>query len=351
MANPCAITSYLDRLQQTAHALSGVLAESQVIQITLEQAIAALGARGAVARLLSPEGDELVPAGASGLNDSFFLCGRVDTKDSELVRQVLEGELVVIPDVTREPAYPQSEAAAQEGLQGLIAVPMRVRARVQGVLCVYLDATDELGEHELLMASALADLGALALEKTNLHQSLLHIAAALNSTLELQPMLQQVLQATVKEMQLKAASVRLLDPKQDVLRLVAAYGLGPAYLDKGDVHVARSPVDQSALRGGPIVLYDVEYETGFEYPQEAVHEGIRSVLVVPLMLKERTLGVMRVYSVRPRHFSPVSIQFLSSVAGLVALAIENAELHGALKEHLADLELDLAEWHRFLALG
>lgn len=339
------------RLQQMAQALSSAFAKSQVIQIMLQQTIAALGARGVVARLLSPEGDELLPVGALGLDDSFYLSGRVDAADNELLRQVLAGEVVVIPDVAHEPSYPHREAARRQGLKGAIAVPMQVRARVLGVLCIYLDTTDEPTEQELLLASALGDLGALALEKADLHQSLLHIAAALNSTLELQPMLEQVLQATVTEMQLKAASVRLLDPEQNVLRLVAAYGLGRAYLDKGDVHVGRSPVDQSALRGEPIVLYDVETEIGFEYPQEAAYEGIRSVLVVPLKLKERSLGVMRVYSVRPRHFSPVSIQFLSSVVGLVALAVENAELHAALKAHLADLELDVAEWHRFLALG
>jgi GAF domain-containing protein len=73
--------------------------------------------------------------------------------------------------------------------------------------------------------------------------------------------------------------------------------------------------------------------------------------VVPLSLKDRTLGVMRVYSARPRHFGHVAIRFLSSVAGLVALAIENAELYATLQARYEDLKLDLAEWYRFLALG
>jgi GAF domain-containing protein len=60
---------------------------------------------------------------------------------------------------------------------------------------------------------------------------------------------------------------------------------------------------------------------------------------------------MRVYSARPRHFSNVGITFLTSVAGLVALAIERAELHAVLREQYEDLKLDVAEWHRFLALG
>jgi GAF domain-containing protein len=346
-----AATSYLGRLQQTAHALSNALSESQVVQILLEQVVSALAARGALVRLLSPDDDKLLPAGSRGLRDTFILSGRLDATESQLVRRALAGEVVVIADVTRDPAYPDPTAAAREGLRGLIAVPMRVRGRVLGLLCVYHDAAGELGAQEQSLVSALADLGALALEKVYLHQSLLHIAEALNSTLELRPMLRQVLQATIDEMGLKAASIRLLDSKGQLLHLVAAQGLDRAYLEKGDVHVSKSPVDQRALGGEPVVLYSIERESGFEYPGEALQAGIRSVLVVPLVFKQRPLGVMRVYSARPRHFSRVSIQFLSSVAGLVALAIEKAEMHSVLRQHFEELKLDLAEWHRFLALG
>lgn len=164
-------------------------------------------------------------------------------------------------------------------------------------------------------------------------------------------MLGQVLEATVREMGLKAASVRLLDPERQVLHLVAAYGLSEAYLAKGEVHVARSRVDQRALQGDVVLLYDVEHESGYEYPKEAAREGIRSVLVVRLMLKEHTLGTMRAYSVQSRHFGPIAQSFLTSVASLVALAIENARLYAALQDRYDDLKLDVAEWHRFLALG
>jgi GAF domain-containing protein len=117
------------------------------------------------------------------------------------------------------------------------------------------------------------------------------------------------------------------------------------------VHLEKSPIDQRVLQESAVVLDDVEHEPGFEYPAEAVREGIRSVLVVPLRLKDRTLGVMRVYSARSRHFGPVAVSFLTSAADLVALAVENARLYEALEARYEDLKLDVAEWHRFLALG
>jgi GAF domain-containing protein len=338
-------------LRETAHTLSGALQESDVIQILLSQVVSALDARGALLRLLSPDGDELLPVGSQGLSEAYLQKGPVQVSESQLDQRVLEGEVVVVPDVTQEPGFQYPSAAASEGLRGMVAVPLSVRGRVIGILRVYVDEVATLRPEDRALLGILADTGALTLEKVHLHQSLYRIAEALNASLELQPMLQQVLEAAVKEMGLKAASIRLLDPRRRVLRLVVAHGLSEAYLAKGEIHVDKSPVDQHVLQGKVVVLYDVERESGFEYPEEAAGEGIRSVLVVPLRLKDRTLGVMRVYSARPRHFGRVAISFLSSVADLVALAIENAELYATLHARYEDLKLDLAEWYRFLALG
>jgi len=72
---------------------------------------------------------------------------------------------------------------------------------------------------------AIAELAAISIENARLHTSLFRIAQALTSSLELQPLLDQVLAATVLEMGLKAASVRLLDGSGKRLELVAAHGL------------------------------------------------------------------------------------------------------------------------------
>jgi len=345
------MTSIVDTLLKTAQVVNGTLHEPEIIGALLGQAAATIGARAAVLHLLSPDGDELLQAGARGLGDDYLAKGPVHVAESALDQRILDGKTVIIPDVTQDQGLQYPEAAATEGLRGMVATPLKVRSQVIGVLRIYVDDTEQLWPEDIVAIGTLAALGALALEKARLHQSLYRIAEALSASLELEPMLHQVLEATVKEMWLKAASIRLLDSNQQVLFLTAAYGLSDAYLSKGTVHLAKSPVDQRVLQGSAVVLYDVEHEAGFEYPAEALREGIRSVLAVPLRLKDRTLGVLRVYSARPRHFGPVAIRFLTSTADLVALAIENARLYAALQARYEDLKLDVAEWHRFLALG
>jgi GAF domain-containing protein len=345
------VTAYLEMLRESTYALSDVLQEPKAIQALLAQAVAVLEARGALVRLLGPDGDMLLPANVLGLSETCMAKGPIRVAESEVDQRVLAGEMVIISDITRELGVQCSEEAAVKGLRGMVSIPLRVWDQIIGVLRIYVDDVERLSQEDILVVNILADLGALVLEKVRLHQSLYRIAEALNSSLELQSILQRVLEATVKEMWLKAASIRLLDPKRQILRLVAAHGLSETYLAKGEVHMAKSPVDQRALQGEVVVLHDVEHETGLEYPAEAAEGGIRSVLVVPLKLKDRILGVMRVYSARSRHFGPVAIGFLTSVADLVALAIENAELYAALQARYEDLKLDMAEWYRFLALG
>lgn len=343
--------AYLRTVQETAHTFSSALQESEVVQVLLTQAGAALPAHGAAVRFLSSDGEELLLAGAQKLGEAYLQKEPLRVSESRIDQRVLAGEMVVIADVAREPDFPYSKAAANKNPRGLAAVPLSVRGHVIGVLQVYVDDADTLCPEDLLLLHTLADLGALALEKVRLHQSLYCIAEVLNASLELQPMLQQVLEATVKQLGLKAASIRLLDPKRQILPLMAAYGLSEAYLAKGEVHVTKSPLDQRVLGGEVVVLHDAEHESGFEYPAEVAREGIRSVLAVPLILKERTLGVVRVYSAQPRDFGPVAKNFLVSVTDLVALAMENAELFAALRDRYEDLKLDLAEWRRFLTLG
>lgn len=343
---------YLRVLIDAAHALSLALEDKDVINVILEQVKGALGARATLIRLLNPDGTELLLGGALGLSDSYLQKGIVRLAESEVDQRALKGEQVVIPDVTTHPGFQYREEAAREGLKGLVVVPLMVRERAMGVLRVYVDDTSRLSPADILLVDALADLGALTLEKVRLMQSLCAIGKALNSSLDLNEMLQRLLEAVVNEMALKAASIRLLDKEGKRLHLAAAHGLSERYLSKGEVLVERSPVDKQVLQTGEaVVLYDVTTEPGFQYPDEARAEGIRSVLVVPLKLKDRTLGVMRVYSARPRHFTEVGINFLSSVAHMVALAIEKAQLYAALQEKYEDLKVDLTELYRFLALG
>ena len=144
----------------------------------------------------------------------------------------------------------------------------------------------------------------------------------------------------------------LLGSEKQTLHLAAAYGLSETYLKKGAVKLAHSPIDRRVLQAGePIAIDDVTRDSMFQYPDEAHLEGIRSVFVLPLRLKQTVIGVMRMYSSQARHFGNEEVAFAMAIADLGAVAIENAKLHQALKQRLEALKEDVDGWYRFLIFG
>jgi GAF domain-containing protein len=342
-----------------AHAVNSSLDLNTTLQSVLRAIQESLDVRAVVIRLLNADATELQVAAHVGVSDGFLKNVRTKITPGSVHEHVLSGKTVHVENLaaagTGEPAREghdlTDEQLHMEQLGGFLAIPLAVRERVFGSLDIYCTAGCGFSDTAVTVLHASADLAAIAIENARLHSALFRIAAALTSTLELQPLLKQVLESTVMEMNLKAASVRLVDKKRQKLELVASHGLSESYLAKGAVSLERSRIDQRVLAGETVILYDVAGEEGFQYQAEARAEGIRSVLAVPLRVKETPVGVMRVYSAQPRHFTQVGVHFLQSVAGLVAVAIENARLYEALQARYEGLKVEVSEWRRFLSLG
>ena len=348
----------LDTMQlfyRVAHAINASLKLEDTLQAILRAVRETPGAKAAVIRLLNPNADALEVAASIDIRLAFLARTPTRLADDRVHQRVLAGETVFL----KPAAYPgdatsldfPGDLLAAEGVSGLLAVPLQVRGRAFGTLDLYCATGCDFDEETTFLVRAIADMAATAIENARLHATLFNIARAVTSSLELHQLLDQVLAATVLQMNLKAASVRLLDKGGKRLELVAAHGLSDRYLSKGPILVAQSAIDQRVLAGESVALSDVAETPGFQYPAEAQAEGIHSVLAVPLQAKARIVGVMRVYSAQPRPFTAVGTEFLLSVAGIVAVAIENAKLYQALQARYDDLRLDVSEWYRFLSLG
>lgn len=173
--------------------------------------------------------------------------------------------------------------------------------------------------------------GSPARSHKDYYTALYQAALTISSSLELDPVLQSVVKSITEAMEVKACAVRLLDPRTGQLQYNAGYGLSGDYLAKGPVDVEHSPIDSEALRGEPVIIPDVAEDSRFQYKEAAKREGIVSVLCVPLEVHGRAIGVMRVYTSEPCTFHEDDIQFLTVLASLSALAIENASLYESLK--------------------
>lgn len=163
------------------------------------------------------------------------------------------------------------------------------------------------------------------------YTALYQAALTISSSLELDQVLQSIVKSTTDAMQVKACSVRLFDPETGQLRLSAVHGLSESYLAKGPVSITQSHVDDEALSGQCVFISDVRTDARFQYKEAAREEGIVSVLCVPLEVHGRAIGVMRVYTAEAVEFQEEDVQFLSVLASLAGLAIENARLYESIR--------------------
>ena len=180
----------------------------------------------------------------------------------------------------------------------------------------------------------------------NYYQSLYEIAAAVNSTRSAEAILHYIVENVAKAVGVKGCSLMLLTPDREILIHADAYGLSNWYVQKGRVRADQSISE--ALEGKPATVLDATKDKRIQYPLEAKREGVTSVLSVPMMLKEEIIGVIRVYTAEQRHFTPDDIHFVSVVANLGAIALENAKLYNSLQKDYEALKRYhipfLSEW-------
>ena len=176
--------------------------------------------------------------------------------------------------------------------------------------------------------------------------SLCEIAATVNSSGTSEDVLHHIVETAAKALGAKGCSLMLLTPDRTLLLHTAAYGLSDWYLRKGPLSTDRSIPE--VLEGKAVAILDATEDDRIEYRKEAKHEGIVSIVSVPIMLREKVVGQMRVYTGERCHFTDASIDFMGAVANLSAVALENARLYDTVRKSYEALRLDLAEWRAAL---
>lgn len=174
------------------------------------------------------------------------------------------------------------------------------------------------------------------------YQSLYDIASAVNSAHRSEDVLRTVVEMVAASLESKGCSLMLLAPDRKTLMHRAAYGLSDWYVRKGPVSADRSIAE--ALRGRPVAILNASEDDRIQYRRQAREEGIVSILCVPVMLRDEVVGVLRVYTSEPRHFTSGDTCFVGEVANLGAIALENATLREALEKDYQTLQEDMSQW-------
>ncbi len=142
----------------------------------------------------------------------------------------------------------------------------------------------------------------------------------------LQEVLDKLAEAAVKITGVKACSIRLLDEGAGDLKMRSTYGLSEEYRNKGVVS-KNDPVVKAAFAGEAVVLDDMRIDGRVKYKEATIREGLVSQLTVVMQFKGEAIGVLRLYSPKPKHFDHDDVGIARAVASQCAVAITNAKLY------------------------
>ena len=133
-------------------------------------------------------------------------------------------------------------------------------------------------------------------------------------------------------MQARVCSIMLVDSPRNELVLKAWKCSSEEYWRKPNLKIGNSLISRVVKEKAPLMVRDVTKEESYQYPELATKEGVRSLLSVPMILKDHVIGVINVYSADERVFSNEDLRVLSTVADQAALAFENTKLTVAIQE-------------------
>ncbi len=266
-----------------------------------------------------------------------------------------------------EPRYGRLQAILKKlNIRSTCTLPLTTAHRQLGVITFCSKQVDTYSPNDIRFLSQVADHIALAFDdalnfealrrtseelqsKNDRLRLLLDVTNQVVSNLELRDLLRAISQDVRRVMQCDYAGLSLKDVENKQLRLYALdFPEGKGFFHEELVYSIEGSPSGTAFRTMKALTLQSPFAGWLDSPiaQIAVREGLKSVCCLPLISRNRAIGVLVLGRLRDDAFSQSDISFLSQVANQIALAVENAlayrEIRG-LKEQLSKEKLYLED--------
>jgi len=175
--------------------------------------------------------------------------------------------------------------------------------------------------------------------------ALMEASIVINSTRNLKQLLKIIMQSAEKVMQAEASSVFLIDSEKNELYFEVATGPKEEEVKKIRLKMGEGVAGWVAYTGESLLVPDVSKDPRFaKRVDEQTHFITRSIICVPLKVRNQTIGVVQVLNkIGGGTFTKTEIKFLEALASQAAIAIENTNLYEHLEERAEQLNSELKE--------
>jgi phosphoserine phosphatase RsbU/P len=292
--------------------------------------------------LLDDRRSELSVAYSVGYPESVARTLRLAVGDGLVGAAVAAGQPILVNDVSTDSRYLE----AVPGSKSELVVPLRRKGQVIGALNLLSSTTGQFTDNDEAMLRLFAAQVAVAIENARLFErereytstleTLAEIGRELGSILNLDELLTRIANLTKHVIDYRTFGILLVNDETNELEMKVAVRYGDK-ISLPRVKLGHGLVGYAALHREAVLVPDVSRDPRYI----KVVDDARSELVIPLMLKDRCLGVFDLESPELDAFTKRHVEILTLLGSQAAVAIENARLYETIRANEDRLEKEI----------
>lgn len=234
-----------------------------------------------------------------------------------------------------DPRFKAFDVLPEDRYEAFLALPIIYKGKAIGVINMQYKKTHEYTAAAVDLLSMIARQVGGVIEHARLFEetrqkalqfdSLVKVSQSITSEKYLDEILNLIVVVTAEMLNSKICSVMLLEPNGTELAIKATQSLSSEYKRKPHVRVESSLIGEAVKTRRPVFVEDVQHEKRYAYRDIAAREGLTSMLAVPMLVKDKAIGVINIYTKQQHVFTQDEIDVLQMVANQAAAAVENTK--------------------------
>ncbi len=325
-------------LQEIARALSTAWDLDSTLDLISKKTTEIMGMDSCSIYLLEPDNKTLRLRASSGLSQRALGRATLAVGEGMTGYSVEQNQPIFAADAQHDPHFKWVDRTEENVFHSLLAVPLNIEAQEHAIggMNVQTKTYHEFTGYEIellqlisaLAAGALAKAQILDKQQQQIHelQALATVSEAMTSPQYLDDLLNIVTEMAAKTMNASVCSLFLINEQGTYLELKSAQRFGGPYEHRPPHLVGTGIIGRVAQSGKAIYSADVRKDSRYSANELATSEGLVSLLSVPLIVRERVIGVLNCYTAEKRSFTQEQKTLFMTLANQTALAIENAQL-------------------------
>ncbi len=274
------------------------------------------------------------------------------------------GKKYITRDLRSDPLiFQKNRDSIQPGL-GAVAIPVHSTAGTVGVLAIFVDSERQITNDELNLLTILAEIAGNAVHRAELFEqgqeqirrltTLRDIDSAIASSTDLRVTLSILIEYSVKQLKVDAADILIYRPEIQSLSYLTSAGFNTITPTRPLMRIGEGLAGQVVMKGRIHHVVDLKNSPEIRYDPLLLREGFVTYIGVPLIVKGQVKGVFEVFHRSPLSANADWMQYLQTLAGQAAIAIDNAHLFENLQRTNQELtqayDTTLEGWARALEL-